>query len=102
MKKLLLTLATCSLLATPTFAKDLEVVGRITQVNHTMKTFTVMTPDQDMHQFAATPATEFEYKKKVFSGASFKDLKDGVWVKVEYKAGRSIHTADEVKIYPEN
>ncbi len=104
MKKILLSMALVVATSTVAMAqnqKDMEIAGRVSNIDTDKMTFVVETVESIPYNFAVVPSTEFEYKGKVFDNATFSDLKDGIWVRVDYFKGQNIHTADEVKIYEE-
>lgn len=100
MKKLFIPLLSAVFLSTAALAgDDHEVLGRVTAIDGGAQTFQVTTPDKKVYDFASTPMTEYEIENKVFSKASYLDLKQGQWVKVEYVPGDKVHTAKEVDIF---
>ncbi len=102
MKKLLLTL-TCVLAITTTAQaqdnKDMEIAGKVKSIDTDKNIFIVETVESIPYTFAVIPTTDFEYEDRIFDNATFQDVEEGVWVKVEYHPGEKIHTADEVKIH---
>ena len=101
MKKFLMSFVALFFMVGLAMADSPKVEGRIKSVDLIKSTFTIVDVENEEYSFALVPSTEVEFKDKLIEDGTTKDLKIGQWVKVEYKAGKKMNTAREVKIYKE-
>ena len=107
MRRILFSLAVLSGLLTaahPVRADDLEAYGMIQSVDVERRQVSIRGDDGKTYTFNTNPATEVEIKRKILfdTKGKLKDLKQGDWVKIEYKmTSPTFFIAKEIEVYRE-
>ncbi len=102
MKKILLAIfmiVSCVSGALAQNCSDMEIAGKVTNVDMKKNMITIETPESVEYVFAVIPMTEFEFEDRVFDAAEFEDVVVDSWINVDYINGKQVHTAKEIAIY---